>query len=275
MKNINILKSFVFTLGVFLLNFVESLAQEGTPSISSYIEENYDVLYTSPSTNNLEEASFYLIAEQHDLMGHKHVNSMIINQYAQKNDLVFVEGVPSWHEIYPIESLQSMWISSPAKVMGWDAGWLKDLTGIDMTHIEKLGIKLLQIKHDIVWNKAYERKQEYHDAIAELTPLIQEIQPLFATDFENKIKESFPKRVAAMNATLTTALEKIDRENNQKIFVLAGIYHLWQDTSQPFFSDPQMSLESLYELLNSTQAVILVPKQPVTDYWNSFYQINP
>jgi hypothetical protein len=80
-----------------------------------------------------------------------------------------------------------------------------------------------------------------------------------------------------MNQSLTAAfiVQTNQPSRNKKIFLLAGLYHLWQDTSQQFFCDSQMSLESLYELLSGNKAVILIPKQPITNYWNSFYQISP
>lgn len=178
-----------------------------------------------------------------------------------------------------------MWISAPVQVMGWDAGWMKDITGIDLTHIEKLGIELLCIQHDIVWNQSYEKKNEFYRLVSQLRPLLREIQPLFDKNFEETIKDKFPERVASMEVSLgiesivniaVKALQVISNRpiRDEKIFLLAGLYHLWQDTSNPFFDDPKMSLENLYEFLSKRKAVILIPKQSVTDYWNSFYDFS-
>ncbi len=258
------MKRFVFTLTFILFYSISLLAQP----LSSYVKDNYDVLFQSPLIKHVEEADYFLLAEYHHYIGHKHVNSMMINHYAKEGDLVFVEGVPSWQEIQPAESLQSMWISAPVKVMGWDAGWLKDLTGVDATRLEKLGLKLLQLQYDIVWNKAYEKKKEYFKLLSKVKPLLPEIQPMFDKSFEKVIADRFPERVAAMNKSL-------ERITDKKIFLIAGLLHLWQDTSSPFFDNPKLSLDTLYEFLGKHKAVILIPKQPVTDYWKNFYQVNP
>lgn len=96
-----IVKSFVYTLACILFYSFNLLAKQDEllQPISSYIEENYDVLFLSPQIKHAKDADYFLLAEQHDLIGHKHVNSMLINQYAQERDYVFVEGVPRMQEI--------------------------------------------------------------------------------------------------------------------------------------------------------------------------------
>jgi hypothetical protein len=184
---------FLFITCLFVnIHQVTSIERDSsTNSFSAYIHKNYDILFQSPQVQHVEKADFYLLVAYHDSIGHQHMHSVLINQYAHTGDVVLVEGVPSGQPIEAKDSLQSSWITAPVSILGWDAGWMKDLTS---------GVA----------------------------------------------------------------------KNQTKVFLIAGLYHLRQPARPPF-DDPNYSLAPLYEFLNEHRAVILLPKQSLTEQWNAFY----
>lgn len=251
------------------------MAQEMTPktlSLADYIKENYVVLYTSPLAESLENTTIFLVAEQHDLIGHKYINSDFINRHSKCDDIILLEGIPSMHPIEYDQSLQSMWFDTEALIAGWDSRWFKDITGIDTSEVERVGIQLLQIQRSLVDSESDEQKEElkrqYNELIQILQPLIPLIQKCSEQSILDKVTETFAERVVAMTTTLAVA-----DQPGRKVFVLAGLYHLWQDPSVEYFhGNAPFSLAHLYEFLNTKKAVVLIPKQDKTTYWNDYYQ---
>jgi hypothetical protein len=263
----------ILLLLIGLIYFYQLNAVEQTPNLTSYLQENYDILFLNQKQHNLEKIKFFLLAEQHDQIGHKHIHSEFINLFSGPKDVILVEGVPSLFPINKEESLPSIWLKTLAPIMGWDSNWMQKITGIDTNEMDLFGIQLIDLTKRIAECSSQAARAKLLDQYQQLTkkliPHLPKIQQMMEESFLDKIKETFPARLEAKLNTLQAV-----SKTHQHIFLIAGLYHLWQDTTHPFFQGADTSLESLYAFLATQDAVILMPKIDKTTYWNQFYQIN-
>jgi len=255
-----------FWVAICSLFYVAMLGAQESP-LSRYVTQNYDVLYKSALVNDPADADYILLAVQHDQLGHLHLYSELINRFASKDSIIFVEGVPSWTAVKPTDSQATVWIQAPVKIKGWDADWMNELLGVDLTEVNKLQVEMLKVHFAIVWSKRDDLKADYRRLMLALRSLQPKIQAVLGESMGVRIRETFPARVYALNSTLKRSVGKAP-----KVFVIAGFYHLWDVPANPFYQLAKEGFEEYYQFCKTHKAVTLLPKQDIADYWKTYYE---
>ena len=99
--------------------------------LTAFVNKNYNIVFKGKDVddNNLEDVKEFLLADIHVSLGHTILNSLFINTFATKNDMVLIEAIPSMKQIQPDDTFSSVWLKTKAKIVGWDMGTLSEITG--------------------------------------------------------------------------------------------------------------------------------------------------
>ena len=228
-------------------------------SILDFINQYYDVVYKSASiSRNLSNVDEFLLIDNHASTGHTEINSAFINQFSDDKDFVLVEAIPSMKQIEQNDALQSIWLTTSSKILGWDTGTIQELvgssTGQKISELEKKGQILIK---QILSYEDSENQTQVAKLKLELIETVKELSILslsFIVDSDKVLKsveKSFPDRVKSMEASLVKA-----KDHSKYIFLIAGEYHLKQKAG----NNDYLSLTSFYEFLETRIAIILSPK---------------
>lgn len=230
-----------------------------TTNINSFIRDNYTVVYRGEGVeeSDLSTANEYVLADNHGSNGHSALNSLFINTFSGSEDVVMTEAIPSMTEIERDEALQSVWLKTKAKIIGWDTGSIGEIMESEVfqesgnleLQSQILMRQLLDPEFD--GNKEVVRNEmvDVLKKTKELSPsLMEELGSIYS--FLEKIAKSLPARTESM----TTSMDKA-RQVYTRTFLIAGQNHLKNE-----YENSELSLESFYEFLKTRKVVVLFPK---------------
>lgn len=230
--------------------------------LKSYIDNNYDVIYQSSKVeSDFSNVNEFLLAEMHDSTGCNEVNSLFINLFARKSDIVMVEAIPSMRKIAPHQALQAVHLRTQAPIVGWDQGTIQDMgfpTILQRSgRLEIAGRSKLKDLDDPLFEGSRQKlAEELQSLCAEaqnsiVPKLLEEAQVI-----AELVAATFPQRTKAMERSLRQA-----RECARITYLISGRWHLIQ-SEQP---DPRFSLAAFHDFLTNRHAVVLLPKHCIIE----------
>lgn len=249
------------------LNALRRVDTSRTLSRRSFIQKHYDVLLRGREVEkNLRNAEEYILCDD-ESEGHRAVNALFINFYAQKTDAVMVESIPRkdlfepsfpgdvFKPLLPEDSAQSAWLQTPAIIVGWDIAQVGGKIGkisqnyADLDRKTQILLrKLLNPKLDEIQVKI---KKELIEVIKEKVvvqrKMLQEAPTLFALSVS-----LFPIRVESMMKALDDAKGKETRT-----FLMAS------PSFVPNKVNEEESLDELYKFFRKRKVAVLIPKPDV------------
>jgi hypothetical protein len=230
-----------------------------TMDINSFIKDNYTVVYKGEGVeeSDFSTANEYLLADHHGSNGHSALNSLFINTFAESQDVVMVEAIASMTEIAPNDALQSVWLNTKAKIIGWDIGKVGEI--MESALFQESGD--LEIRNQILIRRLLDpefegNKEEVKQEIVKIMIKAREIffrmkdGVLEQENFLGLIAKTLPARTKSM----TTSMDRA-REVYNRTFLIAGQNHLKND-----YENSPLSLEKFYEFLKTRKVVMLFPK---------------
>ena len=225
--------------------------------IAHFINQHYDIAYKSVNTNieNFSNVDEFLLAEEHHSMGDSTINSLFINTFSNQDDLILVEGMPSMQPVEKDDTMQSVWLTSQAQIMGWDAeGLVEKGQSIRTFQIGILGREIHILLREFLESNLVEKEElriKLAEAICQITDLRISISEQEWIETSEFIVETFPERVVSMESSLVKA-----KEISSRTFLIAGQAHLIP-LNCPLIPLP---LGDFPEFLYSRNAVVLIPK---------------
>lgn len=226
-------------------------------NINEFIRNYYDVDYRGQDVNieDFSNVDEFLLADNHGSPGHSEINSLFINTFSNKNDIVLVEAIRSMQRIEKDEALQSVWLTTQSSIMGWDMGTIEEISGMPLLqqtgNLERKGQILLRKFCDLNFNGNKEEiEKEMIKTLIESTSLLSEVFEKSA-DLEDMIARTLPERVKSLKDSLIKV-----KEISSRTFLIVGGNHL----RLPDPSDSRFSLGDFYEFLNYRKVVTLFPK---------------
>lgn len=224
-----------------------------------FINANYEIVY-----GDLNTADEFLLVDLPESTGHREINSLFINTFATENDIVLVEGAPSMKEIKPREAVQSTWIKTSAKLVGWNTGTIEEILKLPVcVKSEELNIDYSIILRQ--WREADGNKDELNLKLKEtLKNNFSLIGELFSHEKEiaENVAKSFPKSIEAMKNSLIAA----KKQNPERTFLIAkGLYLIPNDDEK---ENLRISTRGLHEFIKSRKVVILLPKEARVNEFN-------
>ncbi len=234
----------------------KNLLQENPNKILEFIKNNYNIRYKGVNvTDDMSNVTEFLLEDIHISAGYNQINSLFINTFSKKDDIVLVEAIPSMVPIEKDEALQSVWLETQSKIMGWDN--IKDIMSVSLFQetgdLERQGSILVRTLLDPKYdgNKSLV-KSELTDLVKKVISLIAPLQEKDA-ELMHAIKETFHERTQSMQETLIKA-----KEISQRTFLIAGSSHLTEKYMDD--NDPAYSLSDFYDFLQNRNVIILCPK---------------
>jgi hypothetical protein len=235
----------------------------GVSNIHAFIQDNYTVVYKGEGVdeNDLSSANEYLLADHHGSAGHSALNSLFINTFSKEGDVVMVEAIPSMVEARLEDALQTVWLNTKAKTIGWDIGKIGETTGStllqesgDLEIQKQILIKqLLDPELAEKGKEVFEKLMITSRKILDVVATLEKMGMFDETKFLEMISKTLPARITSMTNTMEKA-----REIYNKSFLIAGQNHLKHN-----FEDHRFSLEEFYKFLKDRKVVILFPKDAV------------
>jgi hypothetical protein len=226
-------------------------------NIHSFVNKYYNIIYTGQEVdrNNLDSVKEFLLVDNHSLAGFSIINSLFINAFAQKKDLVMVEAIASMKKCQSQDALQAVWLKEALKIVGWDIGKVGEIMSSclaqesgDLAIQEEVLIKQWMDQKSEIDKKETEEKliTIYREKLILLPKLIAANAELWEV-----MAKTFKERIKSMESSLLATTQLAS-----SIFVIAGEYHL----KPRQFNDPRFSLDDFYKFLQSRNVVILYPK---------------
>lgn len=218
----------------------------------NFISENYNILYAGEKVdrNNLASATEFLLVDEPGSEGHKQVNSLFINIFAKERDLVMVQDVPAYHLIESDAAVQSVWLRTQARMIGWDIGtqdqWMEEGLILDLASLDLVDALM---KRDIIDSDA-ELEDVYYTLFEVRMKLMSQDVFLMEHRKEQEAKV-FKQRCAYRMKVLN-----MKKTHVQRTFLMADRIHL--DNNE---ADPRFSLEEFKNFLKDRSVVILSPKE--------------
>jgi hypothetical protein len=226
-------------------------------SISGFINRNYNVVYkgVNVNTEDFSNVNEFLLGDNHESAGHSEINSLFINTFSNKSDVVLVEAIGSMQQIKRDEAVQSVWLITPAQIIGWDTGTVEEMSG--STLFQQTGnleiqtqILLRQLLDPNFTGNKEKVKLELDKTIIKTMSLLPEFMKQIK-DLEETVVRILQGRVKSMEDSLIKV-----KETSSRTFLIAGENHLIQENTE----DSRCSLESFHEFLNNRNVVVLFPK---------------
>ncbi|WP_226996110.1 hypothetical protein [Candidatus Protochlamydia sp. W-9] len=179
---------------------------------TTLLSRYWNIAYKNASS--LEEADIILMGENHNILAYKQLEIAIINQFGKDDDVLLLEGIEYQEEAQNFSHIYSEYnfnlISKNIRMFGFEV----DLLPFDeiSNMLEELERKVVILKTKIEQEK---RSGLPHDA---LEKMMEEIVILL-----EKLCLSTDKR----NEFLITSINRLlDRYPNNKLFVIAGSFHI-------------------------------------------------
>lgn len=221
-----------------------------------FINCYYDVIYKGEKVNteDFSNVDEFLLGDIHNSPGHSEINSLFINTFSIKSDVVLVEAIPSLQQIEKDQAFHSVWLKTESKIMGWDSGTLEEMLGSPLCQkigdIEREGQVLVRqiLDPNDTCNKE-DLSLKLGKKLMNSNPLALEYI-IHHDSISKKMAKSFCGRVKSMKDSLIKV-----KETSTRTFLIAGTKHLQEDTTNPDFS-----LGDFPEFLKTRNTVILFPK---------------
>jgi hypothetical protein len=251
-----------------------SISKYSSMNISDFIHNFYDVIYqgTQVTTKDFSDVDEFLLSDIHNSEGHNVINSLFINTFSNKNDVVLVESVSSMKKIDKDKNYHSACLTTTSNILGWDAEYLPELAKDPLWEkTADLEIKARVLLRDYC-NPAFSNDKEQLktkllNTFHEIQYVSQKITPIALSKLCETLSSCFPARTHSMIKTLIKVRSMAPRsfliidklhlmeKPLSRTFLIAGQDHL-QNTRQ----DSNYSLKELMEFSKSRKLVVLFPK---------------
>lgn len=243
-------------------------------SIKLFINNNYDIIHKGENVKeDLSNADEFLLSENRVLESHNQINSLFINLFSTKDDIVLVEAIPSMKKIQSCEAIQSIYLETFAPIYGWDIGYVADILGTGLSVaicIADYEIKLrnlLKKFNDPIFTEDKENVER--EIIKNMAFITEELIPNFMEIVHTVIRkgsETFPSRVTQLQESLIKA-KKIGKNT----FLIAGKFFFNQ---ADHLNDDNFSLKECYNFMKKRNCIVLTPKadvcRPLDEKHNAF-----
>jgi hypothetical protein len=232
---------------------------------TSFLAQNFDILYRSNPELEPEEAEIFLLCETHASKKGRKLNAEWIDLKADENCLILVEAVKTQTYIQARNHLQTVYMKKEVPTYGWDMGTfasmfeLSEETGRLYEELTAMDLEMHRLEKELEGAKNQKRAQ-IHSRIKEIyaegsKKRLKMMQQSGWGNVSRLLKETFNQRTFSMVESLTWAEEKV-KESAGKIFLVAGEMHLNEKVR--FYKD--LSLKPLFDHLSQRNAVILRAK---------------
>jgi hypothetical protein len=226
-------------------------------NISDFINTNYNIVYKGVNVNieNFSTIDAFLLGDNHKSAGHSVINSLFINTFSNKEDIVLVEAIRSMQRIEKDDALQSVWLTTQSQIMGWDVGTPREITG--STLLQQMGN--LEKKFQILQRQLLDpnfigNKEEVKSELAGTMQKIGSLLPGLMTQGKYLVaatQKTLTGRIKSMNDSLIEA-----KKISSRTFLIAATKYLQQENTR----GSSFSLDNFHEFLNTRNFVVLFPK---------------
>jgi hypothetical protein len=232
---------------------------------TSFLRQNFDILYRSNPELEPEEAEIFLLCETHVSKKEREWNAELIDLKADENSLVLVEAVKTQTYIQARNHIQTVYMKKEVPTYGWDMGTfasmyeLSEETGCLYEELNAMDLEVHRLEKELGGvrdQKSAQIRSRIKEIYAEASK--KRLKMMQQSDWENVsrlLKETFNQRTFSMVESLTWAEEKV-KESAGKIFLVAGEMHLNEKVR--IYND--LSLKPLFDHLSQRNAVILRAK---------------
>lgn len=245
-----------------------------TVNFNAFIQQNYtiEIKGSEVDVNDLTSVSEFFLVTKHGSSGHTQLNSLFINTFAKEDDAVLVESMPSMQEVKPEDTLQTVWLNTKAKILGWDIGTVdKIITSKKMLKVGKLELQAQLLLKE---GQSLNSSGQQNDLDEKLILIAEKVLSLAPTLNMQKALGDIVDKYEARTKSIAESTQTASK----------GFKRVFQIVPELYFKnemkDPRVSCEKLKEFLVDRNVVVLFPKeeavkekgQELSDKLTSIYQ---